>query len=241
MLTLEIGGRRWEPDIRRLSDMRDLLCDTEWASSAEDVDLYYMYRDLYLSRADRSRLIEHDLRYDITIIPPRMLGREYVKTAGHYHPKVPGTDVTYPEVYEVLEGEALYLLQNEDASSVVCIAASEGDKVIIPPGYGHVTVNRSNKRLKMANFVCRSFSSIYGPYRDLRGGAYYCTRDGFVKNPRYRDPAPLRRLDAPDDGVLKRFGLSRSREMYSALKDPGRLEFLTKPHDHLSLFEGILG
>ncbi len=240
MLTLEIGGRRWEPDIRRLSDMRDLLYDKEWARSAEDMDLYYMYRDLYLSRSDRDRLKEHDLRYDITVIPPKMLGREYVKTAGHYHPCVAGTNVTYPEVYEVLEGEAMYLLQNESATDIVCVEALEGDKVVIPPGYGHVTINRSNKQLKMANFVCRSFSSIYEPYKRLGGAAYYYTKNGFIQNTRYENPAPLRWVEAPDEYKLHRFGFSKRTEMYPLVKNPQKLEFLTKPQDHLSLFDGLL-
>ena len=48
-----------------------------------------------------------------------MLGLEYTKTVGHYHPQIPGTDISYPEIYQVLEGSATYLLQkveheNED-------------------------------------------------------------------------------------------------------------------------------
>ena len=96
------------------------------------------------------KLREQNIRYDITIIPPGMLGREYIKTAGHYHPLVPGGSVTYPELYEVLEGEALYLLQRQDLGDVVAINASAGDKVLVPPNYGHITINGSNKKLKMA-------------------------------------------------------------------------------------------
>ena len=110
-MELEFGGKRREPDIRRLSDMREVVFDQSWLATAEDFELYYMYRDLFLSRGDGEKLREQNLRYDITIIPPGMLGREYIKTAGHYHPLVPGGSVTYPELYEVLEGKALYLLQ----------------------------------------------------------------------------------------------------------------------------------
>jgi len=72
-LTIALESR--DPDIRWLYDMKDVLYDQEWAASAENTELYYMYRDLYLSRADRDRLREQGLRYDITIIPPLMLGR----------------------------------------------------------------------------------------------------------------------------------------------------------------------
>ena len=70
--------------------MREVIFDQNWLAGAEDTELYYMYRDLFLSRADREQLLKQDVRYDITIIPPNWLGREYVKTVGHYHPLVPG-------------------------------------------------------------------------------------------------------------------------------------------------------
>jgi glucose-6-phosphate isomerase len=239
-MELEFGGRRKEPDVRRLYDMSDVVYDKSWLAGAENVDLYYMYRDLYLSRSDLDRLLEQGLRYDITIIPPRMLGSEYVKTAGHYHPLVPGGRVTYPEIYEVLEGEALYLLQKLDLSDVVAVNASSGDKVLIPPDYGHVTINRSNKTLKMANFVARDFSSIYEPYREKGGGAYFFTKDGWVKNDRYRDAAELRRIDAPDSAKLRSLGMSRSKEMYPLLRGKGSLDYLVHPDKHPEIFEGFI-
>ena len=143
-MQLQFGSRLQDPDIRHLFDMTDVIFDQPWLAGAEDFDLYFMFRDLYLSRADKEKLLAQGLRYDITIIPPAMLGKEYIKTAGHYHPLVPGGAVTYPELYEVLEGEALYLLQSEDHSDVAVVHASAGDKVLVPPGYGHVSINRSN-------------------------------------------------------------------------------------------------
>jgi len=169
-MELVYGGKRREPDIRWLSDIMDVVLDREWADKAEDFELYYMYRDLFLSRADEIRLQDQGIRYDITIIPPNMLGREYTKTLGHYHPTVPGTAVTYPEIYEVLEGDALYLLQSLDLGDVVAVKASAGDKVLVPPNYGHITINPSHKTLKIANFVARDFSSLYDPIRERAGG-----------------------------------------------------------------------
>jgi glucose-6-phosphate isomerase len=239
-MQLEFGGKAMAPDIRRLFDMREVIFDRSWLAGAEDFELYYMYRDLFLSRADKEKLLQEGLRYDITIIPPHMLGREYIKTAGHYHPTVPGSSVTYPELYEVLEGEALYLLQSQDLSDVVAVTASAGDKVLVPPGYGHITINRSNKTLKMANFVSRSFDSLYGPYKEREGGAYFFTREGWIKNERCPEAGELRRLDAPDSRILRKFGLSKDREMYPLLKEKERLEFITKPQEHMQLFSGLI-
>ncbi|NLH22172.1 MAG: glucose-6-phosphate isomerase, partial [Methanothrix sp.] len=221
-MQLQFGSRLQDPDIRHLFDMTDVIFDQPWLAGAEDFDLYFMFRDLYLSRADKEKLLAQGLRYDITIIPPAMLGKEYIKTAGHYHPLVPGGAVTYPELYEVLEGEALYLLQSEDHSDVAVVHASAGDKVLVPPGYGHVTINRSNKTLKMANFVARDFSSLYEPYRAKGGGAYFFTREGWIKNQRCSEASELRRMEAPDRASLDRLGLKKSQEMYPLLREAGR-------------------
>jgi len=239
-MQLQFGNKLQDPDIRHLMDMADVVFDQAWLAGAEDFDLYFMYRDLYLSWTDREKLIEQGLRYDITIIPPAMLGKEYIKTAGHYHPLTAGGSVTYPELYEVLEGEALYLLQKSDLSDVVAVYAKAGDKVLVPPDYGHVTINRSNKTLKMANFVARDFSSLYEPYREKRGGAYFFTRDGWIRNPRCEKAADLRRIEAPDSASLAGIGLKKGREMYPLLREPGALEYLTRPDDHIELFKGII-
>ena len=180
-MQLEFGGKARRPIFVGFSICKEVIFDQSWLAGAEDFELYYMYRDLFLSRADKEKLLQQDLRYDITIIPPHMLGCEYIKTAGHYHPLVPGGSVTYPELYEVLEGEALYLLQNQDLSDVVAVYASAGDKVLVPPGYGHITINRSNKTLKMANYVARNFSSLYDPIRGEGGGSLLFHQGGLDK------------------------------------------------------------
>ena len=240
MIDLEFGGRSKKPDIRWLFDMREVIYDKSWLSGAENFELYYMYRDLYLSNADKDKLISQDLRYDITIIPPRMLGVEYVKTAGHYHPVPPGGTVSYPELYEVLDGEAIYLLQKRDMSYVVAVYATAGDKVLVPPDYGHITINRSNKILKMANLVARNFSSIYDPIKERGGGAYFYTTQGYIKNERCPEAAELRRIEAPDNTQLRKQGMSKGKEIYPLIKEPGRLDYLVHPNDHLELFEGLI-
>ncbi len=240
MMALEFGGKRKEPDIRWLFDMKEVIYDKSWLAKTENFELYYMYRDLYLSRADRDRLVDHGLRYDITIIPPRMLGVEYVKTAGHYHPLPPGEKVSYPELYEVLDGEAIYLLQRQDLSDVAAVYASSGDKVLVPPNYGHITINWSNKTLKMANLVARDFSSIYDPIKEKGGGAYFYTTLGFIKNEHCPEATELRRVEAPDNSQLRMLGMSKEREIYSLVKEPERLDYLVHPGKHLDVFEGLI-
>ncbi len=225
-----------------LSDIKEVLYDKS-CLEAGDVELYYMYRDLYLSKKDREILLTTGLRYDITVIPSRMLGEEYVKTAGHYHPLVPGTEVTYPELYEVLEGEAHFLLQRpmnfDSVSDVVVVEAKKGDKVLIPPNYGHVTINPSKKILKIANLVARDFESIYEPMRKIGGAAYFELRDGFVANKKYSRLAPIKRVKLVS---IISLGLRRGQEIYGLVrKDPALLSYLVKPQLYLEEFEKIVG
>ena len=237
---LEFGNKKVRPNIRMLYDLKDVIFDREWLSKAENFKLYYMYRALSLSKNDALAMKEHGLRYDITIIPPRMMGCEYVKTAGHYHPEVPGNLITYPEVYEVLNGEAVYIMQKletDKIEDVILIKAKPGDKVIIPPGYGHLTINASNKVLKMANWVAKDFESIYSPIKEKCGGAYFVLKDGIIKNQRYVD-LPEIRLFKPTN--FKEIGFEMSKEMYGLVKDISKLEFLTKPQEYEWLFEKVL-
>ena len=76
---LQFGPERVDPDIRKLSDMRDVVYDMDWLKTAPDMDLYFMYRDLAMSKNDRSIMLDHHLRFDITVIPPGKLGVEFVK------------------------------------------------------------------------------------------------------------------------------------------------------------------
>ncbi len=234
---LEFGAKKIEPTVRRLFDMRDVIYDREWLSNTDNIELYYMYRELSLSKKDALTMKEHGLRYDITIIPPRMLGCEFVKTAGHYHPKVPGTDTTFPEIYEVLSGEAQYLMQrpeDDGIKDVIMVKAGEGDKVIIPPGYGHLTINPSNKVLKMANWVACDFESIYEPIKEKGGGAYFFLEKGIVKNPKYTGVPDIKHL-APFN--VKELGLQKGKEMYGLVRDLHKLEFLTEPQEYGWIFE----
>ena len=246
---LEFGGKQVDPDIRKLNDMKDVLYDVNWLETASDRDLYYMYRDLALSRKDYSVIMDHDLRYDITIIPPSDLGMEFIKTAGHYHPYVNTSSsnerYTYPEVYEVLSGVAHYLLQKRDDSDngkivdVVMIEAREGDKVIVPPNYGHVTINPSNKVLKMANWVSREFSSVYEPYKELGGAAYFELIKGkLITNNRYEHLPEIRNLKPTN---ISKIGFKKGKEMYGLIRDVKKLDFLNSPHDFDWLWEQIIG
>ncbi len=236
---LKFGGRMFQPTVRMVSDLRHVLYDSKWAETAGNFEVYSFYRNLYLSEGDIETMKAHGVQYDITVIQPNRLGAEFAKTKGHYHPKKPDTAVSYPEIYEVISGEAHYLLQKEEDGCIIDVAmikAAAGDKVIIPPNYGHITINASRTALKMANWVCSNFSSEYEKIERSGGGAYFMLANGaFVPNMRYKAVPQLRFL-RPN---MSRIGIE-GRELYSFISNPAILRFLTHPEEYSSLFYKIL-
>jgi len=222
------------PQVRTIGDMRSVLRDPD---CRYDAPLYFMYRDLARNEADYAWLRKNSLRYDITEIPPANLCGEPVKTKGHYHPRNPaGTG--YPEVYEVLAGTAHYLLQSRDHCDIVVISAGAGSLVVIPPEYGHVTINPSpDMQLVMANVVSTAFSSEYAEYEALQGAAYYETdRNAFERNPRYGSLPDIRRVPAErcDTSVLC------TAPLYGMLEKRESFEFLNRPERYTGIFTKLL-
>ncbi len=224
-----------EPVVRTAEDLRSVLANPGCSCTGP---VYYMYRDVARTSEDRSWLAAQHLRFDITVIPPRELCGEYNKTKGHFHPPDP-SGTGYPEIYEVLAGEAHYLIQNHDCSDVVMIAACAGDIVVVPPGYGHVTINPTHATiLQMANIVSSRFSSNYHGYEAQNGAAFFeWIKEGFVKNPTYRNHPNLRLVKA-----------QRRADVTDAIPDPlynliekraPVLEFLNRPEKFESLFRGL--
>lgn len=173
---------KFNPDIRRLAELEKVIYDKNWFASVDgDAELYYMYRGLK----------ENDgIRYDITVMPAMKLGAEFNKTKGHIH------GGAYQEIYTVLEGQAIYLFQKNNGDKVedvVALKAQKGDVVVIPSGYGHITINPSKtEELKMANWVASACKSDYSGYEQLQGACYYYLESGWVKNPHYKNVPELR-------------------------------------------------
>ncbi len=224
MQSLKFGEITRIADVRKLYDMKGVIYDKKWLKSQQNFELYYMYRDLYKNESDYNIIKKNGLRYDITVIPSKLFGCEFIKTAGHYHPNINKSNLSYTEVYQVLEGKATYLLQKlkskDSVLDFIVIRAKKGDSIIIPPNYGHVTVNESDIVLKMANWLCRDFSSEYDLIKEMKGMAYFLTTGGFIKNLKYKEVCQLR--------YIKPTNFFKGN-MYSLVNDVDKLKFLTNP------------
>ena len=198
MDTLSVEKKVRTPDIRTVADMAPVLREPITLSGTTPA--YFMYREA--AKTEHLPLFfRHGIRFDITILPELFLGSEYNKTFGHYHPDAP-SGIPYPELYEVVTGQAHYLLQkraekSEKIESAMLVKTDAGQKALMPPGFGHVTVNTGGL-LVMDNLVERTFQSNYAPYKENHGAAYYWTRNGLEKNPHYSKLPPLEEINAPE-------------------------------------------
>lgn len=229
---------------RILKDMKDVIKDQEWVKTVKpERKMYYMFRNIY-EDTDKTIIEDNNLRYDITIIPPDMMGDEYIKTQGHCHPCVSGTDVTYPEIYQVLNGQAIFMFEKKEGKQTKTyhIHGKEGDIVILPPGCSHVTINPTDQILILANWVETNFKSDYKPLLKAKGLAYYYIKkdneNEFIKNlAAGKEASELEELMPIDPELI---GLKKDEPMYSLIKTPERLAFLTRPQDYGTFFSKVI-
>lgn len=250
-----VGG---EFSSRTIRDMKPTLMDK---IKINDNPLYYMYRDVH-ERVDDEKIKSNRLRYDLTVVLPGMIGSEFNKTFGHYHPS------SYPEVYEIISGQALYLLQkpgknDDEIDEAYLVEAKAGEKVIMPPHFGHITINPFSEPLVMSNWVADDFSSEYELYKKNKGGGFYVTKCQvpnppgaevgishraahreksqknskfqIVKNEHYKRLPKLIRAKPKE---LRQFGLEFDKPMYlSGGKNINKLKFLTHPENFIKELE----
>jgi glucose-6-phosphate isomerase len=215
--------------VRKLSEMKDVIYNKNFINEKNKDDvLYYMFRGA--GEYKNATIFEaHKIRYDVTVVMPYDLGGEFNKTLGHYHPICNEKEnLAYPEIYEVISGEAMYLLQkheSDDHYDIKLIRARKGDKVIMEPNYGHITINVGKTPLVMANLVNSTFKSDYEPIKRMGGGALFVTnKKRIVYNTNYKDTSVMD-LNAP-----KLQFLDYKKSIYDEyLANPEHFIFLNRP------------
>lgn len=221
---------RVEPKARTFKEAKDVYID----EIDPNKSLYYMYR--YFEKSSDKKVFENnDCEYDITVIDSGKVGREYIKTKGHYHAFVPGTDISYPEVYEVIEGEIEYLLQTKpnkkSETSVVIVRARPGDKVVVPPNYGHISINVGSETAISSNLQKRDLpaGADYQGFEQYHGGAMYRTENGWEDNQNY----VIKSVKRVTPKEKPEWGLSKNKPLYlSFIESPTKFEWIIKPQKY---------
>jgi len=173
-------------EIRQASDLKDILFDKSFLRNVADFIVY---------KVNRGIKYKDNLRYDETLISPRLLGKEFPKTKGHEHPK------ECLELIKVLKGKAIFLLQKDEKNvieDIYFVKAEAGQCLISPAGYSHTTINASKKELRIGTWMDDGCSSDYHGIKKFKGFGYYYTTSEWQKNknykkvPRLKEKKPLK-------------------------------------------------
>ena len=147
---------------RTLEKMREILMEPD-ASGPED--MYYMIRG----------------NPNVTVWNPGSVGKEYVKTYGHYHKH------DEPETYHVLHGEGIFFMQKmgkkiDEIEEIKVQKAKAGDAIKIPSGWGHFACNIGKTFLVTVDDApsdAEHNQNDYTPIQKMHGFAYYIVeKDG---------------------------------------------------------------
>lgn len=241
-LQLGEGVLHEKPAVRLIGDIKPVMKNPNANTPRL---LYWMYRDVRLPEHE-GQIIASGLRYDLTVFNPGVLcvdgqakdGDEWLKAAGHYHPYT-RAGVTFSEIYEVIYGRGLFLLQFvEDVFAVppkvmrfVIVEVKVGDLLVIPPNCAHIAVVVGNEPMVTCNLVARAFDSQYTPLKLMRGAAYYIVKSGegytWERNPTYLQVPEVERVKAAD---FDRRNLPLGVPVYLAFfQEPSAFQFLVRP------------
>lgn len=222
--------------VRKLEEMKDMVFDQKWLKKADlKTALYYVWRNVAENDQDKEKISQSGLRYDITEFAPLTLGKEFNKTFGHTHSLVPGSNLAYTEIYEVLEGEVYFLFQkfeNDKIEDIFTVHCLTGDKYVIQPNYAHIMINPIEQKTIMANWLTTASQQTYEEIEEMKGGGYYAVKSEqgiqWVKNQTYSSVPQIRFVE-PNN--LAQFNISKEQSLYSLVNDLEKLDFLKNPQN----------
>lgn len=157
--------------------------------AASDDISFAFYKGIHYEK-DEALLEERGLRFDITVVFPGLMGRERKKTTGHIHACMPEKTTPHAELYEVLSGTAMYILQPDGSDKVITATLNEGDRILVPANCAHCTANAGEGTLVFDNLVLATGCNDYGVISENHGMALFLVEENgelkLVRNKKYK-------------------------------------------------------
>ena len=235
---------------------KDILCESAAAKNfsgikhlaynegeADDNEhCYTFYQNIWTSQ-DAPVFQQRQMTNGITVLMPGLMGYECRKNSGHYHGLPQGHTSTLPEVYEVLCGKAVFLMQQShgfldergplQVERLRAFFLHEGEKVVVPSFTAHCVINVGEGPMAFGNLSVPC-PLHYEPIGRMHGfGMYLLKVDGqlvFVPNSRYKD---LPQLEIGRPRECGKLGIQFNKPLYTAYKeDPEQFEYLWNPEPY---------
>jgi glucose-6-phosphate isomerase len=187
----------WKYEARMPKDSVGFFKDTD-ALMRETEPLYLIYRYIEGLSTESSVLArKYDVNLNLTLLRNGFIGDEYIRTNGHYHALVSGTQDTYPEIYQVLRGSIMYMLQHKNGRIFKAVEMKGGDVIVVPPNYMHAFANIGDAPALMIDANAGESMRLPHDYKsvsDKKGFTYRLMRGGvFEKNDNYTEFPSVKR------------------------------------------------
>ncbi|CAI9405810.1 glucose-6-phosphate isomerase family protein [Aestuariimicrobium sp. T2.26MG-19.2B] len=218
-------------ELRRLDDVRATLRDPE--ASGPDV-LYAIAMDIGPA-VDRPRQVDQNILFGACAYAGGTVGEEPVRSQGHVHAVSASCGTSTGELYEFWEGVGIVYMQEfvaDDPGRCFAVRAEPGQKVLVPPGWAHCTVNADPSRpMAFGAWCVRDYGFDYADLRARRGLAWYPVLEGgelrWLPNEHYRHSSALVEK-APRD--LAEFGVDGAEPIHRQWQQrPHDFDFIPRP------------
>lgn len=227
------------PEIRRLDQIRSSLRDPDCQGPEE---VYAIAMDVARMQ-DRDELSKRMLLFGLVTYAAGQLGDEPVRSQGHVHRISQHSGWSPPELYEIWQGTAIIYMQERvenDPGRCFAVIAHEGEKVLVPPGWGHATLSADpDVPLTFGAWCDREYGFEYEAVRAHKGLAWYpLMQDRQVvwqHNPRY---APGR-LQVITPRRYDEFGITAEPIYQQFVADPARFQFISRPDKVAALWQNF--
>ena len=233
---------------KNFGKMKNLVYDPE---STDDNERCYIFYQNIWEKNKQSIFEKNNITNGITILLPGTMGYECRKNSGHYHGYSEGHTIPFPEVYEVLCGEAVFLIQEShnfdhpeeelEVESLKAVFLKKGEKVIIPPFCAHCVINVGEGPMVFGN-LASPCPLHYEPIQKKYGFAVYVLKVEnqlvFVPNEHYKH---VPRVEILKPMEYPELGISFHRPLYTAYtENPEKFEFLYEPEKYLTIINNLL-
>ena len=237
---------------KAVGKMTGLLRDEKGLNPEEA--FYDVYRGIRYPE-DEQLLASHDIRYDITVIMPGQVNGECKKTSGHYHGWNPEHTNTYGEVYEVIAGTAMFVLQKAElygendtlcqkVEDLIYVTVPAGKTLIVPPNYGHCSINIGEEPLVFSNLAYTKCPVFYDSVRHYHGMAYYVVMENGVPTLKFNEGYAECEVPEPKLATVTpcpELGIDFSKGAYfNFMEHPERFDFLPHPDAYIDQIMGLL-
>ncbi len=242
------NGLTCEGSSKKLAgQMVGLLKDS--SSLEENEYMYSAYRNIVFQEHEQ-KFKKYDYRYDITAIQPGTINGECKKTSGHYHGYIANDVYTYAEIYEVIKGEIVFILQkvmnfNQAEEPIIedikVVHVKAGQAIIVPPFYGHGSINPTDEVSMFSNIAVVSCPLLYQPIQAKHGLSVYIMKDKetfkVVPNQDYKISREAKLVEPQEN---KELGIEFGVPCYhSFIKNPEKFDFLLHPAQYVEAIQNM--